>query len=220
MKTCRRCKQNKKQTEFYKNSAMADGLQNYCKSCIKESRQGKKYQSDGSRSKPIVLPGHKYCRPCNTVKPTSEFFNSKSRSDGLADECKECRKKASMQWKLKNPERDAELRREQQKRAKSWLKPNGRDYVRMRRVSRHTLGLKANRVLFSDVVARDKWVCKICGKPVDKSLAYPDPFSPSLDHVVPVSKGGSHTLGNLQLAHLRCNLKKYNHSNSQSVSIL
>ena len=52
------------------------------------------------------------------------------------------------------------------------------------------------------------WVCGICSLPVDKTLKYPDPLSASLDHIIPVSKGGGHTTSNVQLAHLLCNLKK------------
>lgn len=55
---------------------------------------------------------------------------------------------------------------------------------------------------------RDRWTCQICKSPVNKSLVFPDSGSPSLDHIIPVSKGGSHTEYNLQLTHLSCNLKK------------
>lgn len=56
-----------------------------------------------------------------------------------------------------------------------------------------------------DVYERDGWVCGICTDPVDPALRYPDPMSASLDHVVPLSLGGSHTMDNVRLAHLRCN---------------
>lgn len=53
-------------------------------------------------------------------------------------------------------------------------------------------------------------VCGICGKPVDKSLKYPDPYSASVDHIIPVSKGGHPSaMDNLQLAHLKCNRLKW-----------
>lgn len=52
-------------------------------------------------------------------------------------------------------------------------------------------------------------LCGICGKRVDKSLRYPDPMSPCIDHVIPVAKGGHPSdLSNLQLAHLACNNAK------------
>jgi 5-methylcytosine-specific restriction endonuclease McrA len=52
-------------------------------------------------------------------------------------------------------------------------------------------------------------VCGICGRPVDKSLKFPHPLSPTIDHIIPVSKGGHPSaLDNLQLAHFTCNREK------------
>ena len=51
--------------------------------------------------------------------------------------------------------------------------------------------------------------CAICGQPVDFSLRAPDPMAPTLDHIIPVAKGGHPSaLENLQLAHMRCNRAK------------
>lgn len=58
------------------------------------------------------------------------------------------------------------------------------------------------------VFASDQWICKLCDKPVDRCLTYPDPMSASLDHVQPLSCGGGHTRSNVQLAHLACNIAK------------
>jgi hypothetical protein len=52
-------------------------------------------------------------------------------------------------------------------------------------------------------------VCGICGMPVDKSLKYPNPMSPTVDHIIPISRGGHPSdMDNLQLAHWICNRKK------------
>lgn len=63
-------------------------------------------------------------------------------------------------------------------------------------------------VFLSEIIARDGTDCGICGDQVDLSLTYPHPFSKSVDHVLPLSRGGAHAPENCQLAHLRCNISK------------
>lgn len=59
-----------------------------------------------------------------------------------------------------------------------------------------------------DVISRGGTDCGLCGNPVDLGRIYPDPLSKSLDHVIPLSRGGAHSVENCQLAHLRCNVSK------------
>ncbi len=58
------------------------------------------------------------------------------------------------------------------------------------------------------IFERDAWTCGICSEPVDATLAFPAPLSATLDHVVPMARGGSHVPANVQLAHFRCNTSK------------
>lgn len=52
-------------------------------------------------------------------------------------------------------------------------------------------------------------VCGICGHEVDFSLKFPHPLSPTIDHIIPVAKGGHPSdIANLQLAHFYCNRQK------------
>lgn len=61
---------------------------------------------------------------------------------------------------------------------------------------------------FEEICERDQWSCYLCGKPVDKELDWPHTESASMDHVVPLSKGGPHVRDNVRLTHLWCNLSK------------
>lgn len=58
------------------------------------------------------------------------------------------------------------------------------------------------------VLERDNWTCRLCGQRISKRAQYPDLMSASLDHIVPLSKGGGHLYSNVQAAHFICNSKK------------
>lgn len=59
-----------------------------------------------------------------------------------------------------------------------------------------------------EVYERDGWVCQLCQHPIDRATPWPESASPSIDHIVPLAKGGPHTLANVQAAHLGCNSRK------------
>lgn len=51
--------------------------------------------------------------------------------------------------------------------------------------------------------------CGICGQPIDMTLKYPHPLAASVDHIIPIHKGGHPSaLSNLQIAHWVCNRQK------------
>lgn len=68
-------------------------------------------------------------------------------------------------------------------------------------------------ITLDKLIKRDKYTCKICGKPInmnDYTINNNGVFIagnnyPSIDHIKPLSKGGTHTWDNVQLAHRRCN---------------
>lgn len=58
-------------------------------------------------------------------------------------------------------------------------------------------------------ILKTQHICGICGQDVDKTLAYPHPLSPVIDHIIPLSKNGHPSnLSNLQLCHMSCNRQK------------
>lgn len=54
------------------------------------------------------------------------------------------------------------------------------------------------------------WICYLCKEKIDKRLLCPDPMAASIDHVVPLSRGGTHTWDNVMPAHAICNFMKSN----------
>lgn len=64
--------------------------------------------------------------------------------------------------------------------------------------------LKRVRAKYNDV-------CQICGLLVDDSAienGHIKRLYPTIDHIIPLSKGGSHTWDNVRLAHMSCNAGK------------
>jgi len=63
------------------------------------------------------------------------------------------------------------------------------------------------KITFDDLLMRDGPLCQICGELMDwQTGRYRERVS--LDHIIPISKGGSHTMDNVRLVHMGCNSKK------------
>lgn len=73
-------------------------------------------------------------------------------------------------------------------------------------------GWKAKKGRTRQICDRDGWECWICRGAIDSSLCNPHPMSGSIDHVLPLSKGGSDSDDNLRAAHLSCNCRRGNGS--------
>ncbi|MGY4930325.1 HNH endonuclease [Streptomyces sp. 900116325] len=55
------------------------------------------------------------------------------------------------------------------------------------------------------IYERDRWMCHLCGKKINRDAEVPDPLAPTLDHVIPLAAGGTHEPANVRAAHYRCN---------------
>jgi 5-methylcytosine-specific restriction endonuclease McrA len=59
---------------------------------------------------------------------------------------------------------------------------------------------------------RDHWQCWLCDGVIDPTLLPPHRLSGSVDHVVPLSRGGSDADDNVRIAHFTCNVRRSNGS--------
>ncbi len=66
----------------------------------------------------------------------------------------------------------------------------------------------ARRDRMRATIARAQPACHICGQPIDYDLPHLDPGAYVIDHVIPLTKGGTDTLDNVRAAHRSCNSTK------------
>lgn len=89
-----------------------------------------------------------------------------------------------------------------------------------RRRARHFL-VEYFPIQRQEVYRRDGWKCQLCGKLckrkwlINKKTGLPHPLCPTIDHIVPMSKGGGHVMHNVQLACWKCNTIKGARSKGQ-----
>lgn len=88
-------------------------------------------------------------------------------------------------------------------RAKCAFAFHGR--ARMNRARTGVNALYVDRQIFE----RDGWMCWLCGEPVDPTLSRKHRRGATIDHVIPLARGGSDTPDNVRLAHWECNHDKH-----------
>lgn len=175
----------------------------------------------------------KACTKCGTVKAVGEFFRNSRATDGRQSRCKVCHVQATLASRTKNPEAARAANRkwraahpgaqaayslswrqrypDRQKESERKWRANNPDKVRSKSAARRARQRNAPRLTVfrvTDIFARDKWVCGLCDSPIDPTEKWPSPLSVSLDHILPLSRGGAHTPDNCQTAHLGCNSRK------------
>lgn len=128
----------------------------------------------------------KACTSCQKVKPKGEFHQDSRRLDGLYSWCVGCF--------------NAHTRAYQ----REWVKANrekAREQVRRRYALKKSVTVE--RVDYEAIVQRDGMVCYLCRSEITslEDLHF--------DHVVPISRGGEHSMANVKLAHATCNLRKH-----------
>lgn len=154
--------------------------------CSAHYSRWKRHGAPTARVRGEVVEGRRICAGCGEDKPLSEW------TPGSTGRCKACVADAQRSWRQAHPDH--------------WRTPAERARIRAYRARK----LTATVEVFDphEIFERDGWVCGICDRAIDPTLAYPHRLSVSLDHVIPLSRGGEHSRANTQAAHMACNSAK------------
>jgi len=141
----------------------------------------------------------KVCSQCGEVKEAKMFHKATITSDGLRSRCKVCQAAFRIAQKTADPLRHALLHRNAHHRRRARQRQNG--------------GSGYTQAQLQLQLEKQGPICPYCSsyRPVEKphrlSLRKRDSYH--IDHVVPISKGGPHSITNVILCCPECNLKKH-----------
>lgn len=217
MKRCSQCEKEKPETDFYKSAAANNGYQSMCKACVKISNKAyylAHKKKDNARSKVYRLAHPEKMKALYKAYKIAhkEEITGRRKVYYLANRKKIIEKNRT--YRLAGGDSDKKYRLAHKKkiadnqRAYRREHPEkGRRHDRKRRALKQ--GNKHEPYTGNYVFKRDGWICQLCGRKINKRLKYPNPLSPSIDHIVPLSKGGDDSPANVQATHLRCNVGKH-----------
>jgi hypothetical protein len=200
---CSKCKLEKLDNEFAK---FPNGNKHYyCLDCNKIHLENKHKQDN------LRLNKLKECRRCNIIKSIDLFYNAKTK-DGKNCFCKECVNLINKNWESRNPEQanDRIKRFRNKNRIELNKQTNKRNKSRRFKTLATVINSRARQKGFTNEISyldlfhlakKQKLRCAISGIKLTNSNL-------SVDHIIPYSQGGQHTLENIQLVDLTINKMK------------
>lgn len=54
------------------------------------------------------------------------------------------------------------------------------------------------------------WVCFVCKEKIDKQVRFPNSMAATIEHIIPLKDGGTHTWDNVSVSHAICNWTRNN----------
>lgn len=204
LKRCSKCREFKTLDNFYRDKTKKSGYGYQCKACIKSNESRKEYLKEYREThKEYFREKHAEYRERNREKLKEKSkVNYWTNREKISQRAKEYRKTDRC--------KQLEKARRQTDRYKG--------YVKYRKAIRRGAERQGDRdITLEKLYIRDKGVCQICGKKcnwrdikIQGVCSIVGRMYPSIDHIKPISRGGSHTWDNVQLAHFSCNSSKNN----------
>jgi 5-methylcytosine-specific restriction endonuclease McrA len=151
-----------------------------------------------AKAKSPVIEGRKMCNRCSEWLSLNDFNTHRHGTGGVSSTCRECQRQHSAKWRSKNRDYWS-----------AWQKANPEKVLAITHKRRAQKLSREHEVIDRMAVfVADNFTCKLCGDPLDMTAKFPHPLSPSIDHVIPLNKGGHHLYSNIQSAHFVCNSAK------------
>lgn len=123
----------------------------------------------------------------------------------------EKRREIKKRWNERNRDYFANWKRENPTWEKEWRKANPHKTRQYRHRRRALLkNTRSEEYTLEQIYIKDEGICQLCFVKVEISKGLPVNLTPTVDHIIPISKGGDNTLANVQLAHYGCNSRKGN----------
>lgn len=223
-KRCAKCELYKDLNKFGRDASRPDGRYSYCKECRRKPNRQELIIEE------LAAKGLKRCSLCHKTKPFNAFESDSSKRLGLSSRCKKC-KREQRRKKAEKWHNNANLMQDLYDQGKSKcykcldVKPLS-SFLKSSRTKQGIFNLcldcnnkirreynrlrsKAGRDYTRwEVFEDDNFTCYICEEILDPSVFSPDPKSLTIDHVIPLCKGGTDERSNVRTACMDCNRKK------------
>lgn len=162
----------------------------------------------------------KVCGECGFEKSLGDFYDDPRRAGRKRSYCIAChkarhaRRRAQPEVKAATKASSAryyvENREEILARNAAYDRANKatRGASRVRARERRLRGVVVEQYDRNSIFARDNWVCQLCQEPINPFLYRLDRMSATIDHIIPLDRGGDDAPHNVQAAHRSCNSSK------------
>lgn len=141
----------------------------------------------------------KSCKFCKQIKPLSNFTKDRTQSGGYQPKCKACRAISAKQWRKNNPEYVPTWLAANPKYLTQWRAKNFWYTAERQAISKaKRYGCDIYFIRKRDFRRLFQNRCFTCGTEDELTI----------DHIIPLSRGGNHGIGNLQILCKSCNSRK------------